>query len=416
MKEGNTSHILTGEVSMRRPLSLALTSMMLACAMVVVGQTPAPQTPSPSPPTFTPEWRKAIEEIDGMMAAEYAKSNVGSITVGIVAGANLVWTKSYGYADMEKKVPATKETVYRIGGTTKEFTGLMLLQLVEQGKVRLSDPVEKYYPEVNKIPRRFPDAPPITFAQLATHTSGIALEPTGPPEANQGPVADWEKSLVAALPYTKYEYEPGAYASYSNIGYAILGAALSRVAKQPYVDYMRQQVFAPLGMTHTDFEPNAQLLPYLAKGYQVDGDKIDTETPLREHQGRGYKVPVGAIYTTVEDMARFVSLQLGEGPVSVIKKQTLKNNHGRLIALQSNLYEGWGVGLQVIRRLENGQYFFGYAGGIAGYEASARYDPASGTGFILLCSLSDIKVHRSMLTLTLLINEKLAALGRKPAR
>jgi CubicO group peptidase (beta-lactamase class C family) len=98
--------------------------------------------------------RAAISRIDALAAAEHAKDDVGSLTIGVVAGDKLVWTRSYGYADMEKKIPANAETVYRIGSITKSFTGLMLLQLVQDGKVSLSDPVEKYFPELGTIPNR----------------------------------------------------------------------------------------------------------------------------------------------------------------------------------------------------------------------------------------------------------------------
>src|SRR5215475_12147752 len=174
--------------------------------------------------------QNSFKQVDALAAAELAKDNRGSVTVGVVSGGELVWTKSYGYADMEKKTPATKDTVYRIGSITKQFTGLMLLQLVEAGKVRLSDPVEKYFPEVNKVEGRFAGAPPITLVQLATHTSGLGREPADLQTYLKGPVSEWEKVMIAALPHTKYDFEPGTRFSYSNIGYAILGATLSRAA------------------------------------------------------------------------------------------------------------------------------------------------------------------------------------------
>src|SRR5689334_23951778 len=87
--------------------------------------------------------QQAIKQVDDLAAAEYAKyNNLGSITVGVVQERKLIWTKSYGYADIEKKELANKDTVYRIGGMTAKFTGLMLLQLVEAGKISLNDPVE----------------------------------------------------------------------------------------------------------------------------------------------------------------------------------------------------------------------------------------------------------------------------------
>src|SRR5579863_9469706 len=141
-----------------------------------------------------------------MIAADLARRPVGSVTAGVVAGKQLIWSKSYGDADMEKKIPADADTVYRIGSITKMFTALMLEQLVEAGKVHLSDPVEKYFPEIKAVQGRFPDAPPITLVQLATHTSGLGREPDNPEQATRGAVADWEKTLIAALPHLHYQF------------------------------------------------------------------------------------------------------------------------------------------------------------------------------------------------------------------
>src|SRR5262249_49163384 len=118
-----------------------------------------------------------MDEIENLTAAEFGREPTGSLNIAIVSGGQLVWTKSYGYANIEKKTPATADTVYRIGSVTTQFTALMLLQLAAEGKVHLSDPVAKYFPEVNKIQSAFAYAPPITLVQLATHTSGIANEP-----------------------------------------------------------------------------------------------------------------------------------------------------------------------------------------------------------------------------------------------
>src|ERR1700728_686637 len=111
--------------------------------------------------------------IDSMIAAAFAKQPYGSVTVGVVSGTALVWTKSYGDADMEKKIPADKNTIYRIGSITKMFTALMLEQLADRATVHLSDPVEKYVPEIKAVSDRYADASPITLIQLATHTSGL---------------------------------------------------------------------------------------------------------------------------------------------------------------------------------------------------------------------------------------------------
>jgi CubicO group peptidase (beta-lactamase class C family) len=127
------------------------------------------------------------------------------------------------------------------------------------GKIRLSDPVEKYFPEITQVGGTSPGAPPVTFLQLATMTAGLAREPREEGPFWTGPVASWEQTLIAALPHTSYETFPGTRFSYSNIGYAILGAAVGRVAGESYVNWERTQVLDPLGMTRTRFELDASI-------------------------------------------------------------------------------------------------------------------------------------------------------------
>lgn len=325
----------------------------------------------------------AVQKIDALAAAELAKDNVGSVTVGVVSGADLVWTKSYGFADIEKRVAATRDTVYRIGSITKQMTALMLLQLVEAGKVRLSDPVEKYFPDLNKVQGRFADAPPITLVQLATMTSGLAREPANLSAYLVGPVAQWEQVLVSALPETKYDLEPDTQYQYSNIGYAILGAALGRAAGVSYTTWVHDRIFSPLRMTHTAFEPNPAIQPNIAKGYEIDRNgKVSFDAPQREHAGRGYKVPNGAVYTTVDDLARFVALELGEGPEAVISKKALESNYARANSTNGALTSAYGIGFQATRR--GTTVFIGHGGSVAGYTAQMWVHRPSKIGVIVL--------------------------------
>jgi CubicO group peptidase (beta-lactamase class C family) len=326
-----------------------------------------------------------LTEIDSLIAADLAKLPVGGITAGVVVGKQLIWSKSYGHADMEKKIPADADTVYRIGSVTKMFTGLMLEQLADNGIVRLSDPVKKYFPEIELVQGRFQDAPPITLVQLATHTSGLGREPDHKEMYVTGLVADWEKTLIAALPHLRYEYEPGTRCSYSNIGFAVLGAALSRAAGEPYVEYVQKHIFEPLGMTHSALERNNLMLPHLSKGYQLtgQGEGVDSETPQREHEtGRGYKVPNGAIYTTLGDLARFASFMMGQGPESVLKTTSL-DGFQKQLAVQADigLTSGFGIGFEVHRR--DSYVSFGHGGSVAGYTSILLMNRAKGIGVIM---------------------------------
>lgn len=325
--------------------------------------------------------------VDSLVAAEFAKHAVGSVTIGVVFGKELIWTKSYGNADMEKKLPADKDTIYRIGSITKMFTALMLEQLVDAGKVHLSDPVEKYFPEIRTVPSEFPGAPPVTLVQLANHTSGMDREPADMEKYVQGPVSDWEKTLIAALAHTRFSVEPGTQFSYSNIGFATLGAALGRAAGEPYTDYVRKHIFMPLGMTHTTLVFSPDMQEHLSKGYDVGSDgKIEFETPQREHQtGRGYKVPNGAIYTTVGDMAHFAFFLLGHGPESVLKTAVLEKNLTNSAAQADfTLSSGYTLGGQLTRR--DGYVAFGHGGGVAGYQAGFQMNRDASVAVIVFAN------------------------------
>ena len=348
------------------------------------GPAPSLSVATPDRNGMAPQLTAAVQQVEFLVADELAKDNVGSVTVGIISGPDLIWAKSFGVADMEQKIPATPDTVYRIGSITKQFTGLMLLQLVEAGKVHLSEPVEKFFPEINNIQGRQPWFPSPTFIQLATMTAGLDREPGGPPTFLVGPVSEWEKVLIAALPQVKYVSEPDTRYLYSNISYAVLGAALGRVAGQPYTEYVRDRILAPLGMTHTGFELDAEMGGKLAKGYDVARDgKADPEGAARDHAaGRGYKVPNGGLYTTVKDLARFVSFQLGEGPDTVLSRKALVENTSRPIMAMLDLRAGYGIGFMVNRR--RGLVIYGHAGEVAGYNAAAEFDRATEAGVVVL--------------------------------
>ena len=368
------------QVFSRRPVVIALFS--LACVPAVFAQRGKQEKP-PLHIKSAKELEAALSRVDQIFAHEYAIENLASATVGVISGPNLVWTKSYGMADIENKVPATQDSTYRIGSITKQFTGVMLLQLVDQGKVHLSDPVEKYYPEIKKVANSYSYAPPITLIQLATHTSGLDREPGDVETYTTGKVADWDKTLLAGLGLTKFAYEPGTRYSYSNIGYAILGQALSRAAGQPYIQYVQEHIIAPLGMTHTAFEQNAAILKTLTKGYIIRDGVADPKPSAKELQdGRGYKIPNGALFTTVGDLAKFVSFEMGDGPESVLKKSILNENRSRVASADGELASGYGIGFMLARKGD--LISVGHGGSVAGYVAGAYFNPTSHTGIIFL--------------------------------
>jgi CubicO group peptidase (beta-lactamase class C family) len=364
-------------------------SLVLCCSLLAPITTGwAQQAPTPVLGTASlGEPCGQCKQIDAMVSGEFGRSPMGSLTVGVVSGDKLVWTKSYGNAEAKVGLAANQDTVYRIGSITKMFTATMLEQLVEAGKVKLADPVEKYFPEINTVPKKYKDAAPITLLQLATHTSGLSREPdhtatyvTGEPEA-------WKKTLIAALPHVHYEFEPGKRYSYSNIGYAVLGAALEQAAGQPYLDYLPQHIFIPLGMTHTSLVLTPEVQSHLAKGFQMNltGSLSSAESDQENRTGRGYKVPNGAIYTTVGDMAKFASFLMGKGPTDVISpSKLLRYQNQYVVHTDEPGVGGYGLGIMFIRE---GKFIAaGHSGAVSGFSAALYMNREVGIAVVVLSS------------------------------
>ena len=331
--------------------------------------------------------QKAFDQIEALTAAEFAKHPSAGVTVGVVSPKGLAWTKSYGLADADRKIPASRDTVYRIGAVTKQFTALMLLQLAERGKAAVSDPVERYVPEINQLQGRYPNASPITLLQLAMHTSGLAREPDDAPSYSRGRLSQWEKSVLAALPHAKYAAEPGTNFIYSGLGYAVLGLALSRAAGQPYSEYMKRNIFDPLGMPHTAFEVTPEIQSYLAVGYQMKDGQPNSQNSSEELKGRGYNVPSDAMFTTIEDLAKYMSLEMLGGPESVLRTKTMQSNLSHGYFLFSNFAGGVGVGIQLGRFSD--LIIAGHGGQLAGYRAQAYFRPDAQVGMIVMRNAED---------------------------
>jgi D-alanyl-D-alanine carboxypeptidase len=357
-------------------MSRAITTYVLATALaagVAAAQSPTAST---------------LQRVDSMAAAEFAKDSIASLTIGVVTPGGLVWTKSYGFADMSTHKLATRQSVYRIGSVTKMFTALMLQQLEAAGKIRLTDPVERYYPEIKEIRGYSKLAAPVTVQQLATMTSGIAREPEEEGPFWTGPVATWDSTLHLALPHTNMDHAPGTKFLYSNIGYAILGATLGRAAAVPFVQWQTQHILEPLGMRHTAFEIGSAIAPDVTLGYDVENNgRADPAQSVRESiTGRGYKVPNGALYTTVDDLSRFLVLQLGRGPASVVAPARLDSAFNAVLGPDGKPTTPYGIGFGVER---NGDHnFYGHNGGVAGFSALLEFDRDRQVGVIVLRSAS----------------------------
>jgi CubicO group peptidase (beta-lactamase class C family) len=319
---------------------------------------------------------KIISQFENELKRDLTKDSIdGSISAAIVSGNKIIWSKAFGYADRDHKILADTTTIYRAGSISKSFTAFLMMQLIEEGLLKLSDPVELYFPEIKKI-TGYSDSTKITFLQLASHTSGLSREPQME-NANSGPIDDWEKKLVASIPTTYFESTPGTKYSYSNIGYGILGLALSRATGKPFMQLIQNKIFDPLKMKRSFYVIPDEFKTNLAIG--MDGgpfEIIDTESPKTEHHGRGYKVPNGGIYSTPNDLAKFMISNLGYLPL--LKTESLEIMQTET-GPEPNKY---GLGFFIFR---NDQInIIGHNGHLLGYTSQFAFEKESKFGIILM--------------------------------
>jgi CubicO group peptidase (beta-lactamase class C family) len=359
-------------VIMSHRISRRVCLLLLSAAIVAGGLVSAREAPAPG-------GYDAIDDFRERLRADVAADAVGGITAAVVVGDDIVWAEGFGWADYDQQIPAGIETIYRIGSLTKTFTAAVLAQLVDRRVLALDDPVQKYLPEVRGLangPWLF--GKPITFRQLASHTAGLVREP-GLPGAGSGPIAEWEAKVLASIPTTAVDARPGTRYSYSNIGYGVLGLALSRAARTPFMELVDDGIFAPLGMTSSTFVISDGLLPRLSVGYANTGTLIDVQTPARRRLSPGYGVPSGGIYSTVGDLARLVGALNGAG--AGVTSETMR------VAMQTRQTPAYGdaYGLGLYLYTTAGTVSIaGHSGAVSGYTAYLGFDPNSKVGVILL--------------------------------
>ncbi|HUK99834.1 MAG TPA: serine hydrolase domain-containing protein [Nitrospirota bacterium] len=269
---------------------------------------------------------------------EMKKNDVTGLSIALVDGQRVVWAQGFGYANERKDIVATPETVYRIGSLTKIFTALATMQLAEQEKLSIDEPLKTYLPEFS-IRTRFNVEVPITLRELMTHHSGL------PSDLQKGMWSKKPDSFTTVVNLINDEYmayPPGYIFSYSNIGYDLLGHVLERVSRQDYSLYIQSALLHPLGMQHTGFTPPAETW-LLSAGY-YKGTEMD-DPPLRD-------IPAGGMYSNVLDMSKFMAMLFNNGNLNgrqIIKPATLaemfkpQNSHVPLdLGLRIGL--GWMLG------------------------------------------------------------------------
>jgi CubicO group peptidase (beta-lactamase class C family) len=366
-----------------RSFSAILTSLSVILASLSLPSCHSPQKSAPisrSAGSDTPTVQRVIDSFAKQLEDEHLKDTVGSLSATVFIGNKIVWSRAFGKADNEKGIDASVSTIYRIGSISKTFTAYLMMLLVQDGTIGLDEPVAKYLPEIRQLKWAAGiDTSNITFRELASHTGGLAMEP-GLWGAAAGPIGEWENKVLSSIPTTDVTFAPGTKYSYSNIGYGILGLALSRAAHQSFMQLVEDRIFQPLHMTSSFYIIPAGDEGRVAVGYHRNAVGVpDGEAAKAEYAGRGYKVPNGGIFTTAGDLARFIMAQYSDSD-RLAKKyremmQTIQTPEAGKI--------GYGLGLN-INYTDDGSKMAGHNGSVAGYTAFMLFSPGSKVGAIVM--------------------------------
>jgi CubicO group peptidase (beta-lactamase class C family) len=325
-----------------------------------------------------PDIAGPLKVLDAWIQAAVTSREEPGLSIAIVHDQDLIWSKGYGYANVEKRIPATPSTLYRIASISKVFTSTALLQLRDAGKLHLDDPVSKYLPWFQvKEPK--PDTRPITIWHLITHTSGLARElPMYYWNDLKFPSREEMMQLVLEEPAV---FPPETEYKYSNLALAIAGEVVAAVSGEPYKKYVEDHILKPLGMSSTLIEPSPRE-PNLAVGYRRHAPGVPRE--VEDFIDARALTPSAGLASNVNDLAKFVSMQFRDGPTGgsqILKGSTLREMQ-RVQWLKPDWQSGQGVGFG-IRHVGN-QTRVGKDGAAPGYKSLMEWIPAEKLGVIVL--------------------------------
>jgi len=298
--------------------------------------------------------KSIIAQIDSLkldsLMLQLDKHQKAMVSVALSERGQLIYQRTIGYADVEKKQRANVFTPYRIGSISKMFTAVMTLQLIEEKKLALNTTLNTFYPTL-------PNASKITIEQLLSHRSGLENFTANENYLSYHTQPKTEQELISMFEKGKTDFEPDAMHSYSNTNYVLLSFILEKITKKSYVDLLRIRICAKanLGDTYVGGQINAEKNEALSYEYENNTWVKSAETDMSIPRG------AGNIVSTTHDLSSFIEALFD----------------GKLITQQSltkmlDLKDGYGLG--IIRIPFGKNWFYGHNGGIDGFQSMLAYN------------------------------------------
>jgi CubicO group peptidase (beta-lactamase class C family) len=323
--------------------------------------------------------------LDTLAARFLVESRLPGLVVGVVRGGELAWNAALGFADRSTSRPVASDTLFRIASITKSFTATAVLQLRDEGRLRLDDPIVVHVPEARAIADPFGPIEELTIRRLLTHSSGLQRDT---------PLDDlWaipyytEEELLARLDRVAVMAPPETGWRYSNLAYNLLGIAVGRVAGEPFATYLQRAVIDPAGLASTTPFPGGDLALRTAQGYGPR--RFDDNTIASEPFDSATIMADGGLWSTVEDLGRWLVLQSRRGDEDkrgvdgrVLDGPTLREmQHPGVVGNDDWTYAqglGWGA-----TRIGDTPWI-GHTGSLNGFRAIVLFRPDDGLGVIAL--------------------------------
>ena len=331
-----------------------------------------------------PQVADALTILDLWLDEQIASGAAPGLSIAIVHDQELVWSNGYGFADLESRRPATPSTLYRIGSVTKLFTATAVLQLRDAGQLGLDDPVAKHLPEF-RVRDPFPASTPVTLRHLLTQTSGLTRDAPFPYWTTH--VFPSREQLLASLAELELTHRPGETYKYSNLGMGLLGLVVERRSGRRYADYLRQRIFAPLGMTSSTAAPTEEHHRRRATSYYRKA--ADGSRRIFDYYDMEGLAAAGNVVSSVEDLAAFARLQFRDGAAGgaqILAGTTLREMQ-RPQFVYPSFEGGRGLGFAVSR--SDGVTFVAHGGWIGGNRTHLLLVPSEKIAVIVAANADD---------------------------
>ena len=329
------------------------------------------------------DYGEVAEALTTMIEREREQKGLAAVSIALVDADGVAWAAGFG--EQAPGVPATAETVYRVGSVSKLFTDIAVMQLAERGAIDVDAPVRDYLPDFAPDNR---SGTPITLRHLMSHRSGLIREP--PAGHYFDDTGTDLAATIASLNGIPLVYEPETRTKYSNAGIAVVGYALEVTQGAPFADHVKRAVLDPLEMTSSAFVPDPEVVDDLARAYMWGFDRPDFDAP-------GFELgmaPAGSMYSTVLDLARFVGVMFRRG---ALEPGNADGQDARLLSAEAieamwtpqfaatGATSGFGLGFSVQERF--GERWLGHGGAIYGFSTQLAFLPDAELGVIVVSAV-----------------------------